>query len=183
MSNFEPENQETPEETLRRLQGQADTPRPPLQDPYGPPPPIGYNPYLQPPANSEEASPTEQPYGSVRPGDEGDPYGGYQPPGYPVGQDGPPYGYGGYNQGQQEHPSAQTLMIMGIVGLLCCSIISPFVFFYAHRYRKDAELTGNYSTGGSLQAAWIISLVGTVLFGLGVLYFSLTATVAVFGGL
>ena len=99
------------------------------------------------------------------PGDQ-PPYGYQQPYGYPV---------------QQDHPKATTSMILGIVGIVCCSFAAPFAWMTGKKTVNEIDASGGRLGGrGQAQAGYILGIVGTVLLILGVLFFILAA---VTGGL
>ena len=120
------------------------------------------------------------------------PPGGDQPP-YDPNQ--PPYGQGGYGQtpppggyGQpggygptQTHPKATTSLVLGIVGIVCCSIVAPFAWVTGKKTVTEIDASGGRLEGrGQAQAGYILGIIGTVLLVLGVLFFILAA---VTGGL
>ncbi len=98
--------------------------------------------------------------------------GGYgQPGGY--GQAPPP---GGYGQQTQDHPKATTSMILGIVGIVCCSFAAPFAWVTGKKTVNEIDASGGRLGGrGQAQAGYILGIVGTVLLILGVLFFILAA--------
>jgi Domain of unknown function (DUF4190) len=122
------------------------------------------------------------------------PPGGDQPP-YDPNQ--PSYGQGGYGQapppggyGQappggygpnQTHPKATTSLILGIVGIVCCSFVAPFAWTTGKKTVNEIDASGGRLEGrGQAQAGYILGIVGTVLLILGILFFILAA---VTGGL
>jgi len=116
------------------------------------------------------------------PGSGDQPYDPNQP-GY--GQAPPPGGYGqapgGYGAPSQTHPKATTSMILGIVGIVCCSFAAPFAWMMGKKTVTEIDASGGRLDGrGQAQAGYILGIVGTVLLILGVLFFILAA---VTGGL
>lgn len=136
------------------------------------------------PSSSSSASSygTSEPYGTP------DSYGGQYGTSDPYGtQYGAPYGtqgqYGGqYGQAgygaQAEHPRATAVLVLGILGLFFAPL-GIIGFFLGQGARKEIRNGAPYQWGGSLKIGWIISLVVTILFVIGLV---LTLLVLVFGG-
>ena len=125
-------------------------PPPPTSQPGAPfaPPP---NPYPQPGSFDQYAAPN--PYGAS-------PYGAYP------GMSGPP-----------EHPSANTGLVLGIIGLvgvLLCGgltlVLSPFAWVISGRALREIDASpGRYSGREKASAARIMGMIGTALLVLGVI--------------
>lgn len=109
---------------------------------------------------------------------------GQQPPPYDpaqgwYGQAAPPP-TGGYAQ-PANHPRATTAMVLGIVSILCCSILGPFAWSMGKKAVNEIDASGGrYGGRGQAQAGYILGIIGTVLLILGILFFILAA---VTGGL
>ena len=74
-----------------------------------------------------------------------------------------------------------TALILGIVGLVCCSIAAPFAWSIGGKAVKEIDASGGRLGGrGQAQAGKILGIIGTVLLVLGVLFFIVAA---VTGGL
>jgi hypothetical protein len=127
--------------------------------PYPPPP----NPYPQPGSFDQYAAPN--PYG-------GSPYGAYP---------------GGPGTLAPEHPSANTglvLGIIGLVGLFTCAgltlVLSPFAWVISGRALRDIDASpGRYSGREKVSAARIMGMIGTALLALGVLAIAALIVLAV----
>jgi len=109
---------------------------------------------------------------------------GQQPPSYDPGQGGygqaAPPPMGGYAQ-PENHPKAMTALILGIVGIVCCSILAPFAWSIGKKAVNEIDASGGrYGGRGQAQAGYILGIIGTVLLILGILFFVLAA---VTGGL
>ena len=111
------------------------------------------------------------------------PPGGYDPnqPPYcgqpPYGSAPPPGGYGS----QENDPKATTSLVLGILGVVCCSIAAPFAWSIGKKAVNEIDASGGRLGGrGQAQAGYILGIVGTVLLILGILFFILAA---VTGGL
>ena len=106
---------------------------------------------------------------------------GYPPPAYPgAGVPYPPQmpypgGYPGYPPAgypAPEHPQAVTAMVLGILGLVCCGLASPFAIWTGRKAMKEIDASGGRVGGrGQAQAGFIMGIIGTVLWVLGVLFY------------
>ena len=104
-----------------------------------------------------------------------------QPPfgGYPPNQYGAPP-YGGFVP--PDHHQAVTVLILGILGLVLCQLISPFAWVMGNRVVGEIDASGGQLGGRSTaNAGRICGIVGTVLFGLGLLFAVVVIIVAVAG--
>jgi hypothetical protein len=113
---------------------------------YPPPPPPDPNqpnPYGQP----------QQPYGQQ-------PY-GQQPPGY--GQQPPGYGGG-------DHPRGTTILILGILSLVCCGLFTgiPAIIMGKNALAEIDAAPGRYTNRGTVKAGYICGIIGTALSALGI---------------
>ncbi len=89
------------------------------------------------------------------------------------------YDYGYARQPQIDHPNAVVSLILGIVGLVFFPLASPIGLFLANKGRREvAAFPGRWATGGTLTAGWVISLIGTILWGL-IIGFILLAIVGI----
>lgn len=69
-----------------------------------------------------------------------------------------------------EHPSATTSLVLGILGLVLFPPLAPVAWAMAARGRREAALQpGRYRTSGSLQAGYVLGVIGTVVLALVVL--------------
>lgn len=108
------------------------------------------------------------PYPPAPPGD----YPGYPPAGYP------PAGYP--MQSPPEHPQAVTAMVLGILGLVCCGLASPFAIWVGRKAMKEIDASGGWMGGrGQAQAGFIMGIIGTALWVLGVVFYVVVAGLAV----
>ena len=119
-------------------------------DPNQPPPGYGYPP--PPPPAGYPGYPGGYPAG-------GYPGAGYPGPGYPMGPGYPP---------PPNHPQATTAMVLGIIGLACCGIASPFALFIGRKSMQEIDASGGqYGGRGQAQAGFIMGIIGTVLWVIG----------------
>lgn len=150
----------------------------PQQSPYGQPPT-----YAQQPEHGQAPPPAPRysPYGQNLYGQ--DPYGqqpygqtGYDQPGYGLQ---PHYGQPGYGYGPpQEHPQAQTVFILGLVG-----IFVPFVQFVAWylggKAKKEIEAGAPFAWEGNLKIGYVLGKIFSILAIIGVALYALLIILAV----
>jgi hypothetical protein len=118
----------------------------PGQDPYG----------EQQPYSDPTAPRYGQPeYGQPQSGQPA--YG--SPPGYP------PAAYA------PDHPRATTALVLGILGIVLCSIASPFAWRIGKQtVREIDDSHGQLGGRGAAQAGYVMGIIGTVLLALYVLF-------------
>lgn len=83
----------------------------------------------------------------------------------------PGYGASGYGQGQPmgDHPKAQTAMILGILGLVCCGLLGIPAYIMGNNAVKEIDASGGqYGGRGMANAGKICGLIAIVLMCLGV---------------
>jgi tellurite resistance protein TehA-like permease len=94
----------------------------------------------------------------------------------------PGYGAPGYGQGQPmgDHPKAQTAMILGILGLVCCGIFTAIpAYIIGNNAVKEIDASGGqYGGRGMANAGKILGLIGIVLFVLGIIFYVILFAVA-----
>lgn len=113
--------------------------------PQPPQDPYGQQPYGQQPQG-------QPPYGQ-------NPYGAAPPP--PAGQ----YGHPG-----QPHPKATTILVLGILSLVVCSLLGPVAWIMGNNAISEVENSqGYYSEEGGLKVGRILGIIGTALLGVGIL--------------
>lgn len=125
------------------------------------------------------------------------PYGGQPYP--PYGAATPPYGqYGQYGQygtvapGQvpygypvvtPDHPQATTVLVLGIIGIVACSLTGPFAWVMGNRVIREIDANPQHYGGRSnANIGRILGIVATALMGVALLVVVL-AFVGVFAGL
>lgn len=148
----------------------------PNSNPYGQPPgqPYGQPSYGEPPAYGQQP---QDPYGPPpthsEPGQ--NPYGAA--PGYPQQFAQPNYGQ------QQKQPQATTAMILGILGLVCCSFLAPVAWIMGQKAVREIDASGGALAGrGEAKAGQILGIVGTVVFVLAILWIVVSVVIAVNSG-
>lgn len=86
----------------------------------------------------------------------------------------PGYGASGYGQGQPmgDHPKAQTAMILGILGLVCCGLLAIPAYIIGNNAVKEIDASGGqYGGRGMANAGKICGLIGIVLMILGIIFY------------
>ena len=127
---------------------------PPEDDPFArspegsapPPPPPGYG--TPPPPPPAYGTPSPPP----------------PPPGYGVAQ--PSYGYPA-SYASPENGQGTTALVTGILGLLCCGLLSIVAIVTGRRGMALAD-AGRATNRGSAQAGMILGWIGVALWGFGV---------------
>ena len=121
--------------------------QPPFQPPSDQPP-------FQPPSDQ----PPFQPPGGGQP-----PFG--QPPPYGPPPGGPPFGQGA----RENAPNAVLSLVLGIVGILLCSIAAPFAWVLGKKAEEAvAANPGRYTGKDMATAGKILGIIGTALIGIAI---------------
>jgi hypothetical protein len=67
-----------------------------------------------------------------------------------------------------DHPRATTALVLGILGLVACSVLAPFAWSTGKKAVDEIDAAGGRLGGrGQAQAGYIMGVIGTVLLGLG----------------
>ena len=115
------------------------------------------------------------PYGQRTPYGQQPPYG--QPNPNPYGQ--PPPGWQGAVALPPQHPKATTVLVLGILGLVCCQLTAPFAWVMGNRTLKEIDAAPGRHGGRDLaNIGMILGIVGSVLGILVLLFVGLQLTVA-----
>ena len=86
----------------------------------------------------------------------------------------PPPAQGGYGAVPQNHPKAQTAMILGIVGLVCCGPVGIAAFIMGNNAVKEIDASGGRLGGrGMAQAGKIMGIIAIVLMVLGIILYAI----------
>lgn len=119
-----------------------------------------------PPSDPEQPNPYgQQPYGQKPYGQQ--PY-GQQPNQY--GQYGQPNPYGGAPGGGVDHPRGTTVLVLGILSLVCCGLFTgiPAIVMGGSALKEIDAAPGRYSNRSSVKAGWICGIIGTALSAVGI---------------
>jgi len=121
-------------------------------------------------------------------------YGSTPPPPPPGGGSGyppPPGDGGGYSAppppmgggGQIEHPKGMTVLILGILGLVCCSPLGIAAFVMGNNALKEIDAQpGRYSNRQIVQIGRILGIIAMVLLVLTVIWFLFLGGLAALSG-
>ncbi len=140
-------------------------------------------------------------YGNQPPGGQGGQYGGQGGPGGQGGQygqgDAGQYGGGQYGGGQYgggqygggqyggeppRHPSATTVLVLGILGLVVCGVLAPFAWIKGNGVLREIDAApGRYSGRDQVSIGRILGIIGTALLAFGLVVFVLFLIIAVAG--
>jgi hypothetical protein len=90
------------------------------------------------------------------------------PPGGGYGAAQPSYGGGG----QPEHPQGTTILVLGIVGLVCCGIAAVVAWIMGNKAQQEID-AGQYAPTSSVKIGRILGMVGTILTALGLVFYLL----------
>nr|WP_280265139.1 DUF4190 domain-containing protein [Nocardia wallacei] len=81
----------------------------------------------------------------------------------------PQYGYGYGPYPPPEHPQATTILILGIVSLLC-GLVGPFAWVMGRRVLTEIDNSGGmYGGRSNAQVGYVLGIITTVLTLLGLL--------------
>ncbi|MCU1504068.1 MAG: hypothetical protein JWM12_3422 [Ilumatobacteraceae bacterium] len=120
-------------------------------------------------------------WGGPPPPPQGPPGGPYPAPGQPPAGYPPynPYGGGG---NFREHPQGTTILVLGILSLVICSILGPFAWSMGQKALReiDSDPTTTYTNRGAINAGRICGIIATCLLGLAVIVI-IIATIAAAG--
>lgn len=94
-------------------------------------------------------------YGTPPPPPGGGGYGGQQPYGQPA--------YGG-----GEHPKGTTILILGILSLVCCGLFTGIPAIIMGKKALEESKTAGYTNAGTIKAGWICGIIGTALSAIGI---------------
>ncbi|WP_214317168.1 DUF4190 domain-containing protein [Nonomuraea sediminis] len=97
----------------------------------------------------------------------------------------PNYGPSYYGPPQQTHPNGTTILVLGILSLVICSILGPFAWSMGNKALREIDGSGYYyENRGQIQAGRICGMVATWLMigvvGLYVLMFVFFGGLAIF---
>lgn len=82
------------------------------------------------------------------------------------------YGAGGYGGGG-EHPQGTTILILGILSIVCCGLFTGIPAIIMGKKALDEAKTANYSNAGVIKAGWICGIIGTVWSAIGIVIYAI----------
>ena len=84
------------------------------------------------------------------------------------------WGYGApppYGMPPRDHPKAQTAMILGILGLVCCGVLAIPAYVIGNNAVREIDASGGQLGGrGMANAGKIMGIIGMAFLALTVLY-------------
>jgi len=86
----------------------------------------------------------------------------------------PPGGYGQPQYGgmPQNHGSATTALILGILSFVCCGLLGIPAYIIGKRAEREIQASnGTLSGDGMAKAGWILGLIAMILMALSILAF------------
>jgi hypothetical protein len=96
------------------------------------------------------------------------PYGS-RPPAYP-----PSGGHPAYGATPAGNQKALWALILGIVGLLCCAVLSVVAIVLGSQAKKEIRASGGLQAGdGQAQAGIVLGIIGCALWGAGVAFYAI----------
>ena len=131
-----------------------------MSDPQGPPP------------EDAQGSGDQEPRIYPPPGTSGQPPSGTGAPGWgtPPGPGQAPPPQDPYAHLRRDHPRATAALVLGIVGLVLCSVAAPFAWVIGRNAVREIDQSQGILTGrGQAQAGAILGIIGTVLLVIGLL--------------
>jgi hypothetical protein len=76
----------------------------------------------------------------------------------------PDYGPSYYGPPPQTHPNGTTILVLGILSLVICSILGPFAWSMGNRALREIDESGYlYENRGSVQAGRVCGIISSVL--------------------
>ena len=98
----------------------------------------------------------------------------------------PPPGYGAGYPGQPagDHPKATTILVLGILSLVCCGPLGIAAWVMGKRALAEIDASGGRIGGrGTVKAGYICGMIATILFVLGILFYIIVVVIAGVGSL
>jgi len=74
----------------------------------------------------------------------------------------------------REHPEGQTVLILGILGLVLCGVLAPIAWIKGKRVLADMDAQPGvvWSNRGNVQTGQLLGLIGTILIGVVAAFFA-----------
>lgn len=86
-------------------------------------------------------------------------------------------------QGPVDHPKGMTILILGILSLVCCSPLGIAAWLMGNTALKEIDAApGQYGNRQIVQIGRILGIIGTVLLGLSILWLVAFGGLAVLSG-
>lgn len=89
------------------------------------------------------------------------------------------YGYGGGPVGGGDHPQGTTILILGILGIVCCGPLGIAAWVMGNKAIKEIDANPSaYTNRGTVNAGRICGIVGTILMVVGIVAYILLIAIA-----
>ncbi|MEO3794606.1 DUF4190 domain-containing protein [Nonomuraea sp. B10E15] len=76
----------------------------------------------------------------------------------------PHHGSSFYGPPPLSHPNGTVILVLGILGLVVCSLLGPFAWVMGNRALREIDESGHYyENRGSIQAGRICGIISSVL--------------------
>ena len=83
--------------------------------------------------------------------------------------------------GPRDHPKGVTILVLGILSLVCCGILGPIAWVMGNNAMSEINASpGAYSNRSTVNAGRICGIIGTVLLIVGVAVWLIAAAVGGF---
>lgn len=89
------------------------------------------------------------------------------------------YAQTGYPQAIGSSSKATPALILGIVGLICCGICAILAIIFGKQAKDEIAANPGMQGEGQAQAGFILGIVGTALWGAGILIYAIAAAASV----
>jgi uncharacterized membrane protein YjgN (DUF898 family) len=83
----------------------------------------------------------------------------------------PGYYEGASPMGPRDHPQGTLILILGILSIVCLSILGPVAWFMGNKAVREIDANpGAYTNRGTVNAGRICGIIGTILLILGIIW-------------
>lgn len=94
-----------------------------------------------------------------------------------------PGGYGAAGGIPQPHPKGTTILVLGVLSLVCCSPLGIAAWLMGNTAQKEIDANpGAYSNASSVQIGRILGIIGSVLLVLSLIWIVFAGGLAVITG-
>lgn len=101
------------------------------------------------------------------------------PPPPPGGYGSGGYGYGGAPAGGGDHPQGTTILILGILGLVCCGPLGVAAWIMGNKAIKEIDARpGFYNNRGTVNAGRICGMIASILMVVGIIAYIILFAIA-----
>ncbi|WGX94623.1 DUF4190 domain-containing protein [Nocardioides sp. L-11A] len=102
-----------------------------------------------------------------------------EPPNYGTPPPPPAGGYGAGGFGGGDHPQGTTILILGILGLVCCGPLGIAAWVMGNKAIKEIDANpGAYTNRGTINAGRICGMIATILMIVGIVAYIILFAIA-----